>query len=157
MCLLVSLFVRLWVEMYRNSCLPHLVMSASSWGCELKYVVYRTASDKESQPLREAVSWNYADTTSDLFEKLSASSWGCELKCWENCCRYGNMGVSLFVRLWVEIPENTPSAMENNVSLFVRLWVEITLVPTQLNYLHRQPLREAVSWNVIKDIWCITS
>ena len=32
--------------------------SASSWGCELKYGIWRVPVQHRSQPLREAVSWN---------------------------------------------------------------------------------------------------
>ena len=77
--------------------------SASSWGCELKYVSvnYREpfksqppreavswniicishASHLLRQPPREAVSWNGNDTESGASDTPSASSWGCELKC----------------------------------------------------------------------------
>ena len=79
--------------------------SASSWGCELKYVFTRSIN----------------------ISKLSASSWGCELKYWHEPHVIHPHRVSLFVRLWVEIP----------------MCVD--------DYIHeeRQPLREAVSWNNI--------
>ena len=79
----VSLFVRLWVEMYfRNLCSslkhsqplreavswntlskapsPQSMSSASSWGCELKYLYGDVNAMLPCQPLREAVSWNVA-------------------------------------------------------------------------------------------------
>ena len=55
-------------------------MSASSWGCELKYQRKWIISCRYCQPLREAVSWN------DLWHE-----------------NFHNLSVSLFVRLWVEI------------------------------------------------------
>ena len=78
----VSLFVRLWVEISLvSSSRPRKYMSASSWGCELKYVrqLKYTLVDC-SQPLREAVSWNIWLMKLLIPELLSASSWGCELK-----------------------------------------------------------------------------
>ena len=78
--------------------------------------------------------------------------------------------VSLFVRLWVEIsfgPWKVPtpfgsasswgcelkwelshgSHYRSHVSLFVRLWVEMSNCISPGRCYHRQPLREAVSWN----------
>ena len=55
----VSLFVRLWVEILNILTeLGLAVPSASSWGCELKY----------------------SEDYGQEYEELSASSWGCELK-----------------------------------------------------------------------------
>ena len=98
----VSLLVRLWVEI---SCRPRnyfILTSASSWGCELKYI--RTLPANRffyCQPPREAVSWNVRTliwkhrAKVSLLVRLwvemvfrcgeckfstSASSWGCELK-----------------------------------------------------------------------------
>ena len=87
--------------------------SASSWGCELKWAaIPNTIPEPRSQPLREAVSWN-------AFLLLSST---------------GFWSVSLFVRLWVEI------------KLVYLIWME------QL----RQPLREAVSWNNVDETWLRT-
>ena len=45
--------------MYMGSPQTYYAWSTSVWGSELKYVVYRTASDKERRlPLCEVVSWN---------------------------------------------------------------------------------------------------
>ena len=129
MCMAVSLFVRLWVEMKRLllkvkmkrtsasswgcelKCNPgctfrRTVQSASSWGCELKCVIL---------PSRINVTW-------------SASSWGCELKCNREIC----MRISRFV------------------SLFVRLWIEIKWQDETVETVLRQPLRETVRWNFCK-------
>ena len=57
---IVSLLVRLWVEINILVLCTDWISSASSWGCELK-------------------SWkNHADEGTG---RRSASSWGCELKC----------------------------------------------------------------------------
>ena len=56
---------------------------------------------------------------------VSASSWGCELK-----YRYN-----------YELDDVA------DVSLFVRLWVEMPRVGSSNGFHRRQPLREAVSWN----------
>ena len=144
----VSLFVRLWVEIWKQNSMSQL---------------------PTCQPLREAVSWNTQQIHGNmkkevsLFVRLwveispthwypehyrsSASSWGCELKydLREDCV--DGESVSLFVRLWVEIFETLHSptvhpgqplreavswnieigSIQNSflVSLFVRLWVEI--------------------------------
>ena len=76
----VSLFVRLWVEIVLVSAHMGARTSASSWGCELKYIWHAESEGYNCQPLREAVSWN-----TDIGVRPS-------LYC-----------VSLFVRLWVEI------------------------------------------------------
>ena len=123
-------------------------MSASSWGCELKC----------NPRLISAI------------RTTSASSWGCELKYLTTRNMRAAMKVSLFVRLWVEIPGFLPGyrilgvslfvrlwvEMINSlyvcsnslVSLFVRLWVEIKLFILDSSHHSCQPLREAVSWNV---------
>ena len=77
--------------------------SASSWGCELKYLLHIlfyyiqivslfvrllveitvekfSMSDIRCQPLREAVSWNMTCDTLYLTTRSSVSSWGCKLK-----------------------------------------------------------------------------
>ena len=144
-------------------------LSASSWGCELKYYYF----------------------VQKFSQNRSASSWGCELKYIINNAQIAAyivslfvrlwveirpsfsvqqvQEVSLFVRLWVEIPFDFPDNAELIVSLFVRLWVEIRLQWTKLQYgevslfvrlwveiykeenhgkkKESQPLREAVSWN----------
>ena len=101
----VSLFVRLWVEIY-ELCLKGMggEMSASSWGCELKYRNhFPDGSGNGCQPLREAVSWNDSLTIDNDLAEV----------------------VSLFVRLWVEMRLRVISQCTCWVSLFVRLWVEI--------------------------------
>ena len=56
---IVSLLVRLWVEITYLHLHYHLsAPSASLWGCELKYVVFRNETRVECQPPCEAVSWN---------------------------------------------------------------------------------------------------
>ena len=76
--------------------------SASSWGCELKYVWGKIRKAGWGQPLREAVSWN-------ALGRHYSWKWS----------------VSLFVRLWVEIVYRLYRLRYIQVSLFVRLWVEI--------------------------------
>ena len=56
--------------------------------------------------------------------------------------------VSLFVRLWVEIPLERSYLHPVPVSLFVRLWVEISTEQELRVHPYSQPLREAVSWNL---------
>ena len=132
--------VELWID---------FLMSASSWGCELKYYPSSTA----------------------LSSVQSASSWGCELKLKHVPQHLSKEVVSLFVRLWVEMDSSARMPSSSSVSLFVRLWVEIInsfisypvrpvslfvrlWVEMLLLWLLRrsggcQPLREAVSWNAL--------
>ena len=119
----VSLFVRLWVEMLSVSSVMFSVLSASSWGCELKCNPSTHTNSLYGQPLREAVSWNVSEL-SVMPQSL----------------------VSLFVRLWVEMLPKMRAYKPDSVSLFVRLWVEI-ISHYRFFIRCRQPLREAVSWN----------
>ena len=77
----VSLFVRLWVEIYKaryttkaNRCQP--LREAVSWNVHTWHV----SISGQSQPLREAVSWNMTCDTLYLTTRSSVSSWGCKLK-----------------------------------------------------------------------------
>ena len=123
--LVVSLLVRLWVEitspdrLYRAyvsaslwGCelkwshihlLSNYTPSASLWGCELKYRAFRPLPFLTGQPPCEAVSWNASVSPSAPVIKPSASLWGCELKCTETVIGCIWRLVSLLVRLWVEM------------------------------------------------------
>ena len=144
----VSLFVRLWVEIFNSFLAVCPSSSASSWGCELKYFKIFKSLSVICQPLREAVSWNMIIPTIPRSDRLSASSWGCELK-YTSLDYHVFIGVSLFVRLWVEITDKDRKECIIYVSLFVRLWVEISKPGCYLYLYYRQPLREAVSWNIL--------
>ena len=169
----VSLFVRLWVEITDCRLLVWIrllsasswgcelkfalitppetsISSASSWGCELKYKNIVLPMLKWGQPLREAVSWNillfvhfFSTPRQPLREAVSwntkilffrcwngssASSWGCELKCfWQDYSRYSSLSASSW-----------GCELKSKYSLSSCIYC-------------RQPLREAVSWNV--RIW----
>ena len=98
----VSLLVRLWVEIASPWLLSLLWTSASLWGCELKCSQWvlccscaycqppceavswnipadEVLKDAGGQPPCEAVSWN-SDFPSIRLVARSASLWGCELK-----------------------------------------------------------------------------
>ena len=143
-------------------------MSASSWGCELKYAQlffwlsahgqplreavswnitdWRQTGWQQSQPLREAVSWNVVTEGNYGNAVKSASSWGCELKSYADKVYDGSYFVSLFVRLWVEIRSRysphrwSPSASSWGCELKCFSFLCCSSII-------RQPLREAVSWN----------
>ena len=122
-------------------------MSASLWGCELKYQTGRNLADFPGQPPCEAVSWNvflmrYAlESPVSLLVRLwveisfetlhvpplpaSASLWGCELKYQLFRLFQYVLLVSLLVRLWVEILVKIAISRMVLVSLLVRLWVEM--------------------------------
>ena len=103
-------------------------VSASLWGCELKFLSLTVIPINSSQPPCEAVSWN--EKALDRMEcgKESASLWGCELKWPGDSIHAGTLCVSLLVRLWVEI--------------IVSFSPDTPLLC--------QPPCEAVSWN----LWC---
>ena len=98
----VSLFVRLWVEMSSERLTSSFLLSASSWGCELKYHCHYDILISSSVSLFVRlwveISVSVSPVKTDfvsLFVRLwveititkvpqqemrSASSWGCELK-----------------------------------------------------------------------------
>ena len=150
-------------------------LSASLWGCELKYILGcvagyviigqppceavswnvhhgRTQNKHVCQPPCEAVSWNIKNITHLLPWPLSASLWGCELKC-TRILSYGILGgVSLLVRLWVEISYTSldicpcaPSASLWGCEL--KCVIPFCYKPVKI----RQPPCEAVSWNEIGE------
>ena len=110
-----------------KSILP-VMLSASLWGCELKYFQSPGIRIFYRQPPCEAVSWNNNCCPGICIASKSASLWGCELKFLAWGGNFGNWGVSLLVRLWVEI------------CTWSTIWKSGT----------RQPPCEAVSWNTIR-------
>ena len=123
--------------------------SSSSWGCELKSVLFRTYLICPCHPLREDVSWNIDQIVDQvvvlviLFVRMwvemlcriiwrssgerSSSSWGCELK-------YFFARVSESRRpchpLREDVSWNVYSPFRptlRHVILFVRMWVEMML------------------------------
>ncbi len=121
--------------------------SSSSWGCELKYSMAIEAVLMRCHPLREDVSWN-SDSAVALHIAI----------------------VILFVRMWVEISCVSAQGfmwksssswgcelkfsfkfrcdIESVVILFVRMWVEIDGKYVNFERFLGHPLREDVSWNV---------
>ena len=80
----VSLLVRLWVEMSAPHGHTGKSLSASLWGCELKFnSMLCVVSGEPGQPPCEAVSWNRIRAKIQLRLGRSASLWGCELKYWK--------------------------------------------------------------------------
>ena len=146
--LLVSLLVRLWVEI----CDGFYAVNTSLVSLLVRLWVEITlnipqASYSNSQPPCEAVSWNVMLANPKLNELQSASLWGCELKykIWKvnpPCCfsqppceavSWNNLPIRLFHFL--------------PVSLLVRLWVEIKTAEVAVSAVVGQPPCEAVSWN----------
>ena len=83
---IVSLLVRLWVEIYHA--LAHVALSwcqppcaAVSWNSNLNV----QTEINNSQPPCEAVSWNVNGVVSSAQFRSSASLWGCELKYISEC------------------------------------------------------------------------
>ena len=124
-------------------------MSASSWGCELKFRPNSFFLSTRGQPLREAVSWNEADMDTGsvtLGQPLrEAVSWNILAFSYnsEYFCQPLREAVSwnFDVRIFCPSP---------CVSLFVRLWVEIPIRCLRSARWQCQPLREAVSWNLLQ-------
>ena len=123
-------------------------MSASSWGCELKYEsVPEAFNEKYRQPLREAVSWNNFQYMVACPLPSSASSWGCELKSFWNIrfkklvsCQPLREAVSWNAYTGFPDYEGLRQPLREAVS-----WNNI--IKTYCTLLYCQPLREAVSWN----------
>ena len=165
----VSLLVRLWVEILKMENNKTLSLSASLWGCELKYYFVGHLQSLYRQPPCEAVSWN--NITLWILPQWQRQP-PCEAVSWNNNIINNFLPptcVSLLVRLWVEIDWDSRKSPHIAVSLLVRLWVEIDPVSFQdlgttsaslwgcelkCQYLGvstpdaRQPPCEAVSWNV---------
>ena len=123
----VSLFVRLWVEitLFFARGFSHQVSLFVRLWVEIPRLSRNFWTDN-CQPLREAVSWN------------AAAPYGRFLY-------MGSQPLREAVSWNIEITYNVT---EQVVSLFVRLWVEILLILVILETNYCQPLREAVSWNV---------
>ena len=170
----VSLLVRLWVEIFLQLQLPYplrqppceavswniyfrhllslLSMSASLWGCELKWIVPLAVQDFRCQPPCEAVSWNVNKASENI---STACQPPCEAVSWNMYCVIisSTTFVSLLVRLWVEISLSAACVSHRVVSLLVRLWVEIFYKILIFSYSPRQPPCEAVSWNIVRRLW----
>ena len=124
------------------------LLSASSWGCELKCRQQKPhQSADRCQPLREAVSWNVSrpiyiesDMCQPLREAVSWNTW--------DIIKKGRCVVSLFVRLWVEI-FTTIFTVICVLRQPLREAVSWNILPYNIEcFWERQPLREAVSWNI---------
>ena len=104
----------------------HLILSSSSWGCELKCCSKRRTIKLHGHPLREDVSWNISvkelyDNRDKCHPLREDVSWNTYMHEW------GKGGyVILFVRMWVEISFSRYAVPTQPVILFVRMWVEIT-------------------------------
>ena len=144
---MVSLLVRLWVEMCKSSFHQCPYRSASLWGCELKcifFYAYRWTDD--GQPPCEAVSWNVA--MSAIMAAIlgqppcEAVSWNKRWWkwCWCSICQPPCEAVSWNV-------QGRHCNWRWSVSLLVRLWVEIEIGENKLIPQGSQPPCEAVSWN----------
>ena len=147
----VSLLVRLWVEitspdrLYRAyvsaslwGCelkwshihlLSNYTPSASLWGCELKWVTAWARQRLKRQPPCEAVSWN---NSAKFLASVRICQPPCEAVSW-------NIELFALCLFWP-------------VSLLVRLWVEMQAFRRVHLSLSRQPPCEAVSWNVQKQL-----
>ena len=122
----VSLFVRLWVEIssqlsqkVSEACQP--LREAVSWNVS-KNEQFDTST---GQPLREAVSWNNLPKWLNDLVVSSASSWGCELKCARGIidrCQFRSASSWGCELKWKD--------------------------RHSMGFNNRQPLREAVSWNI---------
>ena len=142
----VSLFVRLWVEISIWEHIQQILLSASSWGCELKYHEVRQKKRSPGQPLREAVSWNVNHINCFIRKKSQPLR---EAVSWNDIC-FMRRTVPSSQPLREAVSWNEPDTKVGPlslVSLFVRLWVEIILHLKLSVESSGQPLREAVSWN----------
>ena len=124
------------------------IVSASLWGCELKFQNRPHAPSGERVSLLVRLWVEIKLLLPLLTASLSASLWGCELKYWlipEGICA---RSVSLLVRLWVEIPL-WRSHWHNSWS--ASLWgceLKFRITFHNIRQTDRQPPCEAVSWNI---------
>ena len=127
--------------------------SASLWGCELKCSnTIRNTGTTKCQPPCEAVSWN---TVLHLEWKWLTGQPPCEAVSWNvaQATTALQVGVSLLVRLWVEMPRNFPDNLRLSSA---SLWgCELKCCPGgRWTAADRQPPCEAVSWNFPADCCC---
>ena len=122
--------------------------SASLWGCELKSSQNTAKSQEFGQPPCEAVSWNCWDIYQATPDIPSASLWGCELKYYEND-GFGSLDSQPPCEAVSWNIDSDRVLVESAVSLLVRLWVEIEHLQPWCMCFSRQPPCEAVSWNLI--------
>ena len=121
-------------------------MSASLWGCELKWCFRCGNRNLWWSASLWGCELKYINPITEENTVASASLWGCELKCHDHWFLSDHIPVSLLVRLWVEIMTLIAFCNRYLVSLLVRLWVEIVrFCPCSI--CGRQPPCEAVSWN----------
>ena len=124
--IIVSLFVRLWVEIMTGEDKSNDNKSASSWGCELKFLIIIASILKCSQPLREAVSWN---TLMKKKWKRKKSQPLREAVSWNGIKNLEGKAI-------LGQPLREAVSWNNFKQSNAQSWLE------------GQPLREAVSWNV---------
>ena len=131
-------------------------MSASLWGCELKWFLGSCGE------LREIVSLLVRLWVEILMHlhirRLTLRQPPCEAVSW-NITIINSIPVavvSLLVRLWVEIWDNCRQFCTRIVSLLVRLWVEMYWDRYSFCPKRRQPPCEAVSWNVLNCVLLTT-
>ena len=148
----VSLLVRLWVEIFLPSTFPQFKhRSASLWGCELKYTKYFGDVVPETVSLLVRLWVEIFRTLNASNSFSSASLWGCELKCYESDgIRSENRQPPCEAVSWNWKDQGTVWR-KSGVSLLVRLWVEIKRTVKDRSRSMRQPPCEAVSWNFYVD------
>ena len=133
----VSLLVRLWVEISQPFELCTVRSSASLWGCELKSLLTDRGIGLFSQPPCEAVSWNSEVLTCTRYTPCQPP---CEAVSW-NIGHYSNS----------ELEKSQPpceAVSWNRIRTKIQLRVG------------RQPPCEAVSWNIkisVLVLWEIKS
>ena len=124
---IVSLFVRLWVEMtVRRSSEPSM-QSASSWGCELKWWELSGRCSRLDVSLFVRLWVEIVKNTTSVSGSESASSWGCELKLIQKIKHIKKVTSASSWGCELKYDGQSVQMQMNCVSLFVRLWVELWL------------------------------
>ena len=144
---LVSLFVRLWVEMRSQQKQPDRLWSASSWGCELKWTWSEVRMMAKFVSLFVRLWVEIVVISAVSVAGGSASSWGCELKCpWGiHALRLSQSASSWGCELKCVWPLLGCSLDTSASSWGCELkYTEIGIFDEYIG----QPLREAVSWNI---------
>ena len=141
----VTLHVSVWVEIGMFTNLLKRFLSRSTWACELKWRIQRTAPLQCSHAPRERVSWNTKFPEYTYTPGESRSTWACELK-FQKSYNY-----TLFITsrsTWAcELKSRNAFGhiCTFSVTLHVSVWVEMHTVGITMTIMASHAPRERVS------------
>ena len=112
-CSRVTLHVSVWVEMWASAYLSMVMMSRSTWACELKFSVFLPSTLYHHVTLHVSVWVEMTRNLSGSQQQASRSTWACELKYKVHSHMKQRENVTLHVSVWVEITLTFLSSAEN--------------------------------------------